>query len=169
MGLALYPGSFDPIHNGHLAVIATVAALFDRVVVAVGYNLAKPSGLFTPTERMALIEEITAVQPNVAVSSFSGLVTTAAAELGATCLVKGVRSGSDLDAEMLQANMNAETGGGIPTVFVPGLGCHALVSSRYVREIGGAGGDISSVVPELVAARLATRVAERASAERGAS
>ena len=160
MGVALYPGSFDPVHNGHIAVIEMAAAVFDEVVVGVGHNPAKPSGFFTGPERMALIEAEVASLANVRVTGFSGLVTVAAADLGATCLVKGLRSSTDLDAEMLQANMNATTGGGLPTVFLPGLGEHALVSSRYVREIASAGGDVSSVVPASVMEALAKRGAQ---------
>lgn len=161
MGLALYPGSFDPIHNGHLAVIGAAAAIFEQVVVAVGHNPGKPGGLFTPDERMELIAEVTAGHANVSVTSFTGLATRAALDCGAACLLKGVRSASDLDTEMLQANMNAATGG-VPTVFLPGLGEHALVSSRYVREIAGAGGDVSAVVPAAVGERLLHRISERA-------
>ena len=146
MGVALYPGSFDPVHNGHLAIIEMAATVFEEVVVGVGHNPAKPSGFFTGPERIALIEACLEGLPGVRVAGFSGLVTVAAAELGATCLVKGIRSATDLDAEMLQANMNNTTGG-VPTVFLPGLGQHTLVSSRYVREIASAGGDVSAVVP----------------------
>ena len=157
MTVALYPGSFDPIHNGHLAVVGVAATLFDEVVMAVGHNPAKPSGLFTPAERMELITFATGDLANVRVSSFTGLVTVAAAELGADCLVKGVRSATDLDTEMLQANMNAATGDELPTVFLPARGPHALVSSRYIREIASGGGDVSSVVPAIVAKWLAER------------
>jgi pantetheine-phosphate adenylyltransferase len=154
MAVALYPGSFDPVHNGHLAVIDVGAALFDEVIVAVGHNPAKPSGLLTPEERFEMIVACTTHLPNVRVESFTGLVTAAAAEFTATCLLKGIRSASDLDIEMLQANMNAESGGGLPTVFIPGIGPNALVSSRYIREIASRGGDVRSVVPEIVAKRL---------------
>lgn len=160
MGVALYPGSFDPVHNGHIAVVEMAAGVFDEVVVAVGHNPAKPSGFFTGPERIALIEAEVGGLANVRVTGFSGLVTAVAAELGATCLVKGLRSSTDLDAEMLQANMNAATGGGLPTVFLPGLGEHALVSSRYVREIASAGGDVSTVVPGSVLEALAKRGAQ---------
>ena len=157
MAVALYPGSFDPVHNGHVAVIEVAASIFDQVLVAVGHNPAKPSGLFTPQERMDLIAAVTESLANVSVVSFTGLVTTAAADHGATCLVKGIRSASDLDTEMLQAKMNAATGDDVPTVFLPGIGTNALVSSRYVREIASAGGDVSSVVPAIVAQSLAER------------
>lgn len=159
MAVALYPGSFDPVHNGHIAIIEMAAQVFDEVVVGVGHNPAKPSGFFAGPDRMKLIEASTAHLGNVRVEGFSGLVTSAVTDLGATCLVKGVRSASDLDVEMLQANMNAETGGGVPTVFLPGIGAYALVSSRYVREIASVGGDVSSVVPEPVLQALAERSA----------
>jgi pantetheine-phosphate adenylyltransferase len=159
MTTALYPGSFDPVHNGHLAVIELVAPLFDELIIAVGHNPGKASGRFTGPERAELIVQALADtgigdRGSIRVELFSGLVTAAAAELGADCLVKGLRSGTDLDTEMLQANMNATTGGGLPTIFAPGLGQYALVSSRYVREISAAGGDVTEVVPASVAEAL---------------
>lgn len=169
MAVALYPGSFDPVHNGHLAVIEVAASLFERVIVAVGHNPAKPSGLLPAEERAELIRNCLAAlddaPDNVDVSLFSGLVTVAATDLGADCLVKGIRSATDLDAEMLQANMNAKTGvagaGDLPTVFLPGIGDHALISSRYVREIASRGGDVTRVVPPAVADRLVRLVADQ--------
>lgn len=154
MAVALYPGSFDPIHKGHVAVVEVAAELFDELIVAVGHNPAKESGLLTGPDRAELAAASLSHLANVRVELFTGLVTVAAAELGADCLVKGIRSASDLDVEMLQANMNAESSGGLPTIFVPGIGPHALVSSRYIREISARGGDVSSVVPPAVAARL---------------
>lgn len=150
MAVAMYPGSFDPLHKGHLGVIEIAAPLFSEVIVAVGHNPAKPSGLFSGQERADLIVESVAHLSNVRVELFTGLVTAAAAEHGVDCLVKGIRSASDLDVEMLQANMNAESGGGLSTVFIPGMGPHALVSSRYIREIAARGGDVRSVVPDAV-------------------
>lgn len=155
MAVALYPGSFDPVHNGHLVIIEVAASLFERVIVAVGHNPAKPSGMLPAEERADLIRDCVRGLANVEVDLFTGLVTVAAAERGADCLLKGVRSGADLDVEMLQANMNARTGGDLPTVFLPGLGEHALISSRYVREIATRGGDLGRVVPAVVAERLA--------------
>lgn len=156
MSSALYPGSFDPVHNGHLAVIELVAPLFDELVVGVGHNPDKPSGLFTPDERVAFLRDATAHLGNVRIELFSGLAIVAAAALGADCLVKGIRGASDLDAELQQANMNLVTGG-VPTVFAPGLGEFALVSSTYVRQIGLMGGDVSSVVPAAVADQIRER------------
>lgn len=158
VAVALYPGSFDPIHNGHLAIIDMASAIFERVVVGVGHNPAKPSGLFTPDERIEMIRLAVEERTNadrVEVVAFVGLVTTAAADAGATCLVKGLRSTTDLDVEMLQANMNqGSSEQNLPTVFLPGLGESALISSRYVREIASAGGDVGFAVPTVVADRL---------------
>ncbi len=134
-------------------MIAQAAALFDHVIVGVGHNPAKPSGLFTPEERAELIRHEVADLPNVRVELFSGLVTAAAHELGAQCLLKGLRSGSDLDVEMQQAHMNLTTGA-VPTVFLPGTGGGALVASTYVRQIAAGGGDISGVVSAYVADAL---------------
>jgi len=157
MSVALYPGSFDPIHNGHLAIIKSAALVFDQVLVAVGHNADKVSGMFSIEDRMEMIRESVVDLGSVSVVSFTGLVTAAVTANQATCLVKGIRSSTDLDAEMLQANMNAATGSGVPTVFLPGMGGAALVSSRYVREISSAGGDVSGVVPKAVMNRLCER------------
>ncbi|MEZ5377805.1 MAG: pantetheine-phosphate adenylyltransferase [Acidimicrobiales bacterium] len=156
MSVALYPGSFDPIHNGHLQVIETIAPLFDDLIVGVGHNPEKPSGLFTPDERVAMIRSAVAGLTNVRVELFVGLATAAAIGFGADCLVKGVRGAGDLDAEMQQAAMNSLTAG-VPTLFAPAMGEASLVSSRYVREIAAMGGDINSVVPSAVAAQLNER------------
>jgi pantetheine-phosphate adenylyltransferase len=153
MTVALYPGSFDPVHNGHLALIEQASGLFDEVVVGVGHNPQKPSGLFTPDERAVLIRDQVAGCANVRVELFSGLVTAAAARLGATCIVKGIRGAADLDAELQQAHMNLSSGG-IPTIFLPAVSGAAFVASRYVREIAAMGGDVRAVVPPAVADRL---------------
>ncbi len=158
MSVALYPGSFDPVHNGHIQVISAMAPLFDELIVGVGHNPAKPSGMFTPDERVAMIAESVASLPNVRIELFVGLSTRAVEDLGADCLVKGVRGAGDLDAEMQQATMNFLTAG-VPTVFAPAMGEASLVSSRYVREIAALGGDITGVVPAVVAARLTERFA----------
>jgi pantetheine-phosphate adenylyltransferase len=153
MPVALYPGSFDPLHNGHLAVIAMAAPLFEQVIVGVGHNPEKPSGLFTPDERIAMIKDSVHSMANVTVELFSGLVTDTAHRLGADCLLKGLRGGSDLDVEMQQAHMNLTTGS-VTTVFLPGLGSGSLVASSYVRQIASMGGDVSGTVPAPVRAGL---------------
>jgi pantetheine-phosphate adenylyltransferase len=146
MTVALYPGSFDPVHNGHLAVIEQSAILFDSVVVGVGHNPDKPSGLFSPEQRAELLETAVADLDNVRVELFTGLVTVAAVAFGASCLIKGLRGATDLDTEMQQAHMNLTTGS-IGTVFLPATGASALVAATYIRQIAAMGGDVSSVVP----------------------
>ncbi len=132
--------------------------LFDEFIVGVGHNPEKPSGLFTPDERVAMIVASVAHLRNVRVALFVGLATSAAQDRGADCLVKGVRGAGDLDAEMQQATMNFLTAG-VPTIFAPAMGESSLVSSRYVREIAALGGDVSAVVPDAVAAKLDERFA----------
>lgn len=156
MSVALYPGSFDPLHNGHLQVIESIAPLFDELIVGVGHNPAKPSGLFAPEERAELIRSTVAHLTTVRVELFVGLATKAAIDLGADCLVKGIRGSGDLDAEMQQATMNSLTAG-VPTLFAPAMGEASLVSSRYVREIAALGGDVNGVVPPAVGAELTRR------------
>ncbi len=153
MTIALFPGSFDPVHNGHLSVIATAAPLFDRLIVGVGYNPEKKSGLFSPDQRVELINEAVDVYPNISVETFTGLVTDAAQRFGADCLIKGIRGATDLDQEMQQAFMN-HSSGSVPTLFVPATGAASLVAGRYVREVAAMGGNVHDVVPSTVAARL---------------
>ena len=153
MTVALFPGSFDPVHNGHLAIMATAAPLFDRLIIGVGYNPEKMSGVFTPAERMEMITEAVSVYPNVSVESFTGLVGEAAHQFGANCLIKGIRGSTDLDSEVQQAYMNLTTGS-IPTLFIPATGASALVAGRYVREVAAMGGNVHDVVPHSVAVRL---------------
>jgi pantetheine-phosphate adenylyltransferase len=157
MTVALYPGSFDPVHNGHLAIIRQASSLFEQVIVGVGHNPQKPSGVFTPDERAELITGQVADLANVRVELFSGLVTTAATRLGASCILKGIRGAADLDAELQQAHMNLSSSG-VPTIFLPAVSDAAFVASRYVREIAAMGGDVRAVVPPAVAERLVEKL-----------
>ncbi len=154
MGVALYPGSFDPIHNGHIAVIESVSEVFERVVVAVANNSRKV-GFAPAADRVSLIEQSTKHLSNIEVVMFSGLTIDIARELQVSCLVKGVRNTSDFDDEMAQAAMNAASGSA-RTLLVPGFGSHGLVSSRFVREIAAKGGDVSDSVPPPVVEYLSS-------------
>jgi len=150
----LYPGSFDPIHNGHLELIEVASRLFDSVVVATIGNPQKTTGLYSLHERRTMIEESVAHLPNVEVTSYSSLVVNLAREVGADFIVKGLRAVSDFESELQQSQMNLAISG-VHTVFIPSATEHSFVASKWIREIARFGGDVSSMVPAPVAARLA--------------
>jgi pantetheine-phosphate adenylyltransferase len=152
----MYPGSFDPLHLGHLDVIKQSSDLFGDVVVAVMYNFAKQSGMFDVDERVALIEQSVSDLDGVTVEKHTGLAVHAAHESGADFIVKGLRTPSDFEIEQQMAQMNYSVAA-VRTVYLPctpGLG---FVSSRFVREIANYGGDVAHLVPPIVADALATR------------
>ena len=154
----LYPGSFDPLHNGHVEIVTTTSRLFDEIVVAAVENPGKSSTLFTFEERAAMIEESFASVPNVAAMHFSGLVVDLAAKIGADIIVKGLRSVTDFDSELQMAQMNRSVTG-IVTVFVPSTSEDAYIASKFIREMAFFGADVSHLVPEPVDKRLQERFA----------
>jgi pantetheine-phosphate adenylyltransferase len=158
MTTVLIPGSFDPIHLGHVDVVRQAAELFGTVVVGVLVNFEKPSGMFTPDERVELARASLADLPGVTVKAFGGLAIQAAADAGADIIVKGVRTASDFEIEQQMAHMN-HSSAGVRTVFVPCRPDVGFVSSRYIREIAAHGGEIAHLVPAPVAAALADRFA----------
>jgi pantetheine-phosphate adenylyltransferase len=153
---ALYPGSFDPIHNGHLDIVTTAARLFDEVVVAAMRNPSKSVPFFTDAERVALIEESTAHLDNVVVVEFAELVIDLAQRLEVDLVVKGLRGVADFDSEMQMAQMNRSVGG-VDTMFLPAKSGDDFIASKYIREITKFGGDCSHLVPEPVAKLLLTK------------
>ena len=153
MTRVLYPGSFDPIHNGHLELIEVASRLFDSVVVATIGNPQKTTGLFSLDERRELIEASVSHLSNVEVTGYSNLVVNLAKEVQADFLVKGLRAVSDFESELQQSQMN-EAISGVHTVFIPSATEHSFVASKWIREISRFGGDVSSMVPPPVAARL---------------
>jgi pantetheine-phosphate adenylyltransferase len=155
----LYPGSFDPIHNGHLELIEVASRLFDSVVVATIGNPQKTTGLFSLDERREMIAESVAHLANVEVTVYSNLVVNLAREVGADFLVKGLRAVSDFESELQQSQMNLAISG-VHTVFIPSATEHSFVASKWIREIARFGGDVSSMVPPPVAARLAASFQE---------
>jgi pantetheine-phosphate adenylyltransferase len=156
--IALFAGSFDPITNGHVDVVAKAVRFADRLVVAVGIHPGK-TPLFSVDERLAMINEICAPLARAAgcelsAVTFADLVVTAAQRAGATMLVRGVRDSTDFDYEMQMAGMNAAMAPEIQTVFLPAAPGVRPITATLVRQIAGMGGDVSSFVPAPVAALL---------------
>jgi len=156
MTTVLIPGSFDPLHLGHVDIVEQSVELFGNVVVGVLYNHEKPSGLFTPDERVELASASLADLPSVRVDKFDGLAVQAAVSAGADFIVKGLRNPADFDIEQQMAHMNHSVAG-IRTVFVPCRPNVGFVSSRFVREIATHGGVVDHLVPKPVAVAFADR------------
>lgn len=157
MKRAIYPGSFDPITNGHVDVIERVAQIFDEVVVAVARNEQKVP-LFTENERVDLIEQAIAKTKGVRVTSFDGLLVEFARNQEATALVRGIRALSDFEFEFQMALMNRKLAPKLETIFLMPKEEYSYISSRMVREIARLNGDISSFVPENVRLSLLDRL-----------
>ena len=149
MRRAIYPGSFDPITNGHLDVIERAAKLFDEVIVAVAVNDQKQS-LFTAEERVRLIEKGVKDLPNVTVASFSGLLVEFARRQSANAVVRGLRAVSDFEFEFQMALMNRKLDEQIETIFLMPAEQYTYLSSRIVKEVSRFGGNIQPFVPECV-------------------
>jgi pantetheine-phosphate adenylyltransferase len=150
---AIYPGSFDPITNGHLDVIQRAAKLFDEVIVAVAFNEQKKS-LFPVDERVALIQGTTGEFTNVRVSRFDGLLVDFARSQGASAVVRGLRAVSDFEFEFQMALMNRKLEPEIETIFMMPAEKYTYLSSRIIKEIGRLGGNLDSFVPVSVATAL---------------
>jgi pantetheine-phosphate adenylyltransferase len=151
--LAVYPGSFDPLTNGHVDIIKRGGRLFDRIVVAILLNLEK-APLFTVEERVAAAREVFEDQPNVEVDTFGGLLVDYAKQREASAIVRGLRAISDFEYELQMALMNRRLNSEIETVFMMPAEPYTYVSSRLVKEVFALGGSIEGLVPDVVETQL---------------
>jgi pantetheine-phosphate adenylyltransferase len=161
--IALYPGSFDPVTNGHLDVVRHAVALCDRLIVAIGVHPGKKP-LFSTEERLEMVEEVFASVAAAAgcafdCTTYDNLTITAAKKTGATIMIRGLRDGTDLDYEMQIAGMNETMAPGVHTVFVPASVAVRPITATLVRQIAQMGGDVSAFVPPSVAAQLKRKFA----------
>jgi pantetheine-phosphate adenylyltransferase len=154
MPIALCPGSYDPVTNGHIDVIERVARHFDEVIVAIAFNPTKSSSvLFGLEERQDMLHEALTRLPNIRIGSFTGLLVDYATSQAVSVIVKGLRAVSDFDYELQMAQMNQKLTG-IDTLFVAASPAYSFLSSSLVKEVARFGGDVSGLVPAVVEQRL---------------
>ncbi len=146
MTTVLYPGSFDPVHNGHVEIVETASRLFDHVIVAAMRNPQKSAGVLTLEEREDVLNETFESLENVSITMFSSLVVDLAQEMEADFIVKGLRAVSDFESELQMAQMNKAISG-VHTIFLPSASEKSFLASRLINEIARYGGDVSSMVP----------------------
>jgi pantetheine-phosphate adenylyltransferase len=155
--VALYPGSFDPITNGHLDLIQRGSALFDKLFVAILRNDEKEA-LFSVDERIEMLRDVVRGFPNVEVGSFDGLLVEYATECGASVILRGIRAVSDYEYELQMALMNRRLGPEIETVFLMASEAHSFLSSKLVKEVIRLGGKITGLVPPSIEGKLRKRL-----------
>ncbi len=156
MRIAVCPGSFDPVTNGHLDVFARASKMADHVIVAVLINRTK-SSLFSVDERIEMLTEVTAPLGNVKVDSFYGLLVDYCQEHGVNAIVKGLRAVSDFDYELQMAQMNFRLAG-VETCFISTNPLYSYLSSSLVKEVATHGGDVTGLVPDAVLKRLESKI-----------
>lgn len=157
--VAIYPGSFDPITNGHVDIIRRAAQVFGRVTVAVAYNPNKDAAMFSPEERIAMIHDsLPDLEGRVTADAFTGLLVDYARRIGAGVLVRGLRAVSDFEYEFQMTMMNRHLNPEVETVFLMAGEQHFYTSSRLVKEVATFGGDVTSFVPPQVLDRFHKRL-----------
>jgi len=159
--VAIYPGSFDPVTNGHLDLIHRGSKLFDRLIVAIARNMDKGQPLFDMEERKAMLEAMTSDLDNVTVDIFDGLLVYYCIEKNANAVLRGIRAVSDYEFELQMALMNRKMEPRVETVFMMPAEKYSYLSSRIVREIAKLGGPLSGLVPELVEERVREKIAQK--------
>ena len=156
--IAIYPGSFDPITNGHVDLVKRTLRVFDQVIVAIARNPDKDNSLFTLEERLEMIREVfKGLGSRVKADSFDGLLVKYAKKKGAKVIVRGLRAVSDFEYEFQMAMMNRELAPDLETLFMMTGQDHFYLSSRLVKEVAGLGGDVSAMVPKAVFKKLGKR------------
>jgi len=158
--LAVYAGSFDPATLGHLDLIERASALFENVIVAMGVHPTKHP-LFSPEERILLLQQITNHLPNVRIDSFHGLLIDYCSRVGARVIVRGLRVTTDFEYELQIAHANADLAPQIDTVFLPSRTKHGFVSASLVREIASHGGDVTRYAPSAVCEALKNKFSQK--------
>ena len=153
---AVYPGTFDPVTNGHIDLIHRSANLFDHLVIGILENADK-TPLFTVRERIEMLEEVVREKKNVSVVCFGGLLVDFAQEIGATVIVRGIRAVSDYEYELQMALMNRRLSSRVETVFMMPAETYSYLSSRLVKEISRLGGSVRGLVPRQVERRLVAK------------
>jgi len=153
--IAIYPGSFDPITNGHVDLVKRTLGVFDRVIVAIARNPDKDDSLFSVEERLEMIREVfKGLGSRVKADSFDGLLVRYAKRMGAKVIIRGLRAVSDFEYEFQMAMMNRELAPGVETLFMMTGQSHFYLSSRLVKEVVSLGGDVSGMVPRSVLKKL---------------
>ena len=158
--LAVYPGSFDPLTNGHVDIIARGARLFDRIVVAIAVN-AEKAPLFTMDERVEIARAVFKDHPTVEVDTFDGLLVDYVAHRRADVIVRGLRAVSDYEYELQMALMNRRLNPSVETVFLLASEAHSFISSQLVKEVASLGGNVAGLVPPAVEERMKRRALAR--------
>jgi pantetheine-phosphate adenylyltransferase len=158
--LAVYPGSFDPLTNGHVDIITRGARLFDRIIVSILVN-AEKAPLFTMEERVEITREVFKDRPNVEVDTFDGLLVDYVERRNAQVIVRGLRAVSDFEFEFQLALMNQRLNARIQTVFMMPAEQYTYISSRLIKEVVSLGGRVHGLVPQLVEARLRDKIVAR--------
>ncbi|MSO56190.1 MAG: pantetheine-phosphate adenylyltransferase [Acidobacteria bacterium] len=161
MKLAVYPGSFDPLTNGHVDIIERGTHLFDKIIVAILVNVDK-APLFTMQERVEIMRDVFKAQPDVEVDTFDGLLVDYATRRHADVIVRGLRALSDFETEFQMALMNRRLGPHLETVFMMPAEQYTYISSRLIKEVFALGGQVRGLVPEIVEARLREKQREKA-------
>ncbi len=151
---AVYPGSFDPLHNGHVDLIRRAARIYEKLTIAVLHNEAKSNALFDTNERVEIIREVVEGMEGVTVDSFDGLLADYTREIGATVIVKGLRAISDFEYELQMAHLNRQLNPNAETTFIMTATRWSYVSSTRVKELARYGADVAKLVPRATLRRL---------------